>query len=151
MDLWTDGACLQNPDGPGGWGYVALEDSAVIHTAYGGEESTTNNRMEMTAVLEAMRYAAGRARSIKIYTDSQLVAKCFKGVWRRKKNLDIWDDMLEIAENFEKVDIQWVKAHAGIEHNEMADELANRGAQEVLEQSTDMLALDGFSVAMERD
>jgi ribonuclease HI len=139
--IYTDGACKGNP-GPGGWGAL-LRYGRVEKELFGGEAQTTNNRMELTAVIEALR-ALNRACEVEIHTDSQYVQKgiteWLKG-WKSRgwktadkkpvKNADLWQALDEAAAAH-RVSWHWVKGHAGHEGNEHADQLANRGVDSVL-------------------
>jgi ribonuclease HI len=141
VQAYTDGACKGNP-GPGGWG-VWLCSGAHERELYGGELHTTNNRMELTAVIQALM-ALKRSCDITIYTDSQYVRK---GItewihgWKQRgwktadkkpvKNVELWQ-RLETLEKVHRVQWRWVKAHAGDPGNERADALANRGVALVL-------------------
>ena len=136
VDIWTDGACKGNP-GPGGWGaYLRWGD--VEKELFGGERVTTNNRMELTAVIEGLR-ALTRSVPVTLHVDSQYV---MQGVtswmpgWKRNgwltkdrkpvKNQELWQALdAELAGH--QVRWVWVKGHAGDPGNEKADELANRG------------------------
>lgn len=132
MEIWTDGSCHPNP-GPGGWGYVRSDGVE----ACGGERKTTNNRMEMKAILEALIKLPDGHR-VTIYSDSQY---CVKGLttwrkgwkrkgWRKKgadmPNRDLW---IELEGHLERIDItvKWVRGHDGNWMNEKADNLANDG------------------------
>ena len=136
LKIWTDGACKGNP-GPGGWG-VFMRWGDRTKEMCGGEVSTTNNRMELTAVIEALR-AIKRPVPMTIFLDSQYVRngieKCMDG-WKKKgwrtasgsavKNVDLWQALDDLIARH-NIEWEWVKGHAGIEGNEKADELANRG------------------------
>jgi ribonuclease HI len=135
--VYTDGACKGNP-GPGGWG-VWMVSGSHEKEMWGGERSTTNNRMELTAVIEALNVLK-RPCEIVLYTDSEYVRKGITewiGGWKRRgwktadnkpvKNADLWQT-LEQAASRHRVDWRWVKGHAGDPGNERADGLANRGA-----------------------
>lgn len=136
IQIHTDGACLGNP-GPGGWAAL-LRWNAHERELAGGEPDTTNNRMELQAVIEALR-CLKRPCDIDIYTDSQYVQKGIsewitgwkaRG-WRTAskapvKNADLWQ-MLDAEVARHRIQWHWVKGHAGHEFNERADELANRG------------------------
>jgi ribonuclease HI len=138
--IYTDGACKRNPDGPGGWGAV-LESGKHRREMHGGESSTTNNRMELTAVIEALR-ALKQPSEVELITDSQYVRL---GItewihnWKRHnwvtaarkpvKNADLWR-ALDTEQQRHRVTWRWVKGHAGDPGNERADELANLGAAE---------------------
>jgi len=138
--MYTDGACRGNP-GPGGWG-VLLEAKGKRREFHGGEADTTNNRMELMAAimgLEALR----RPCKIQVYTDSVYVKN---GItqwlenWKRKgwrtasrapvKNRDLWERLDALAAQHD-IRWHWVKGHAGDPGNERADELANRGIDEL--------------------
>jgi ribonuclease HI len=138
--LYTDGACLGNP-GPGGYGVVLLYDKHRKELS-GGFRLTTNNRMEMRAVIEGLK-ALKRRCSVTIYSDSEYVVNAIsKGWaerwranrWRRNKkemavNPDLWAELLELCEQHD-VDLRWVRGHAGVTENERADRLAMAAAQQ---------------------
>ncbi|MDE1942458.1 MAG: ribonuclease HI [Betaproteobacteria bacterium] len=138
VEIYTDGACKGNP-GPGGWGAL-LAYQGTERELFGGEAHTTNNRMELTAVIEALK-ALKRSCQVSLYTDSQYVQKgimeWIKG-WERNgwktasrqpvKNADLWRELSqEVARH--QVEWHWVKGHAGHPGNERADRLANRGIE----------------------
>ena len=136
LKIWTDGACKFNP-GPGGWGAYLVWGEKTLELC-GGEEETTNNRMELTAVIQALS-AVKRPVPMTIYLDSQYVKNgidSWIAGWKRKgwrtasgqpvKNVDLWKKLDELVSTHD-IDWQWVKGHAGEEGNEKADELANRG------------------------
>ena len=136
VEIYADGACKGNP-GPGGWG-VVLRTGGHEKELCGGEAQTTNNRMELTAVIEGL--AALKHRStVRVYTDSQYVQKGISEWihnWKRRgwrtsdrkpvKNEDLWRRLDETARGH-RVEWHWVKGHAGHPENERADLLANRG------------------------
>ena len=132
--IYTDGACRGNP-GPGGWG-VVLRYQGNLKTLNGFDPETTNNRMELTAVIEGLR-ALSRSCDIELHTDSKYV---MQGVnewlsnWKSNgwktaakkpvKNVDLWQQLdNEVARH--QIDWNWVKGHSGVEDNEFADQLAN--------------------------
>ena len=141
IEIWTDGACRGNP-GPGGWGAL-MRSGTHQRELFGGALDTTNNRMELTAVIEALA-ALKRPSQVVVHTDSQYVrlgitqwlAQWEKRGWKtadRKpvKNVDLWQRLAELAARH-RIDWRWVPGHAGIEGNERADALANRGIDQML-------------------
>ena len=141
VELFTDGGCRGNP-GPGGWGAV-LRFADREKELFGGEEATTNNRMELTAVIRGLQ-ALKRPCAVDVTTDSQYVKNGItqwihnwkRNGWRtaaRKpvKNDDLWRLLDEVVAQHE-VRWHWVKGHAGHPGNELADALANRGLEETL-------------------
>lgn len=137
VEIFTDGACLGNP-GPGGWGAI-LRYNGQEKEISGSEPDTTNNRMELTAVIEALK-ALTRSVSITVYTDSKYVQRGIsewihnwkKNGWRTAnkkpvKNADLWRELDELSGAHE-ITWKWVKGHAGHPENERADTLANTAA-----------------------
>jgi ribonuclease HI len=144
VEIYTDGACKGNP-GVGGWG-VLLMHNGRTRELHGGEALTTNNRMELTAVIRALE-ALKRSTRVRLHTDSQYVQLGIskwirdwkKRGWRtanRKpvKNLDLWHRLDELAVGHE-IEWIWVRGHEGNVGNERADELANLGVDEFVGKS----------------
>jgi ribonuclease HI len=142
VEIYADGACRGNP-GPGGWG-VLLRAKGRERELHGGERHTTNNRMELTAVIEALG-SLRRNCKVRLYTDSQYVQKGISQWihdWKRRgwrtadrkpvKNADLWRRLDELARGHD-VEWHWVRGHSGHPGNERADALANRGIDEMLE------------------
>ena len=140
VELFTDGACRGNP-GPGGWGAL-LRYKSKEKELYGGEPDTTNNRMELTAAIEGLRALSENCR-VDLTTDSQYVrqgitqwidswkARGWKTAARKPvKNVDLWQ-ALDIENQRHRVSWHWVKGHSGHRENEIADQLANRGIDEL--------------------
>jgi ribonuclease HI len=136
VEIFSDGACRGNP-GPGGWGAL-LRAKGVEKELWGGEADTTNNRMELTAVIRALE-ALKRPSRVRLYTDSQYVQKGIsqwihgwkRNGWRTAdkkdvKNADLWRELDELAQKH-RIEWHWVKGHAGHPENERADQLANKG------------------------
>jgi ribonuclease HI len=128
MLAYADGSCLGNP-GPGGWGVVIVESDGSTRVLSGANPATTNNRMEMTAAIEALR-AFPPGAEITVRTDSQYVVKTMTQGWKRRENLDLWQQLDAEAER-RLVRWEWVRGHAGNLHNERADELARTAATTV--------------------
>jgi len=141
IEIFTDGACKGNP-GPGGWGAL-LRYQGKEKSLFGGELDTTNNRMEMMAVIEALR-SLKRPCEIKLTTDSVYVKNGITSWitgWKQRgwktaakkpvKNVDLWKRLDEEVAKHE-VEWHWVKGHSGHRENEIADELANQGVDQVL-------------------
>lgn len=138
VTIYTDGACSGNP-GPGGWCAI-LEYQGREKMISGGEESTTNNRMELMAVIVALE-ALNRPCEVEVHSDSQYVVNAFNKHWidgwkkrgwktankQPVKNRDLWERLLA-AKSKHKVEFIWVKGHAGHELNERCDELATTAA-----------------------
>lgn len=134
VQLFTDGACSGNP-GPGGWGAI-LRYNGVEKELSGGEANTTNNRMELSAVIYGLK-ALKEPCQVELYSDSQYVCNALKLGWakkwrqngwmRNKKepalNPELWEELLTLCEKHE-VEINWVKGHAGHPENERCDKLA---------------------------
>lgn len=140
VEIYTDGACKGNP-GPGGWGAVMRYGDAE-KTLWGGEKDTTNNRMELMAAIQALE-TLNRSCEVILTTDSQYVRQGItewlvgwkKRGWKNSqkkpvKNADLWQ-RLDAATQPHNIDWRWVKGHSGHPENELADQLANRGVEEL--------------------
>ncbi|MGE5336259.1 MAG: ribonuclease HI [Gemmatimonadota bacterium] len=142
IEIFTDGACKGNP-GPGGWG-AWLKSGVHEKELFGGERATTNNRMELTAVIRALQSLKRRSRVV-LHTDSQYVklgVTEWLPMWIRRgwktagnkavKNSDLWRELAHLAAQHD-IDWRWVRGHAGVPGNERADRLANRGVEAALD------------------
>jgi len=136
VEIYTDGSCRGNP-GPGGWGAV-LRFNNTEKEIFGGEAATTNNKMELTAVIRALE-ALKQPSKVRVYTDSQYVQKGINEWihgWKRNgwkttdkkpvKNQELWVELDELRKKHD-IEWHWVKGHAGHPENERADQLANKG------------------------
>ena len=144
VEIYTDGACKGNP-GPGGWGVLLRAANGQEKELFGGERETTNNRMELMAVIQALQ-ALKRPCAVSLYLDSEYVRKGItewihgwkaKG-WRTAakqpvKNADLWQTLDTLVHGgAHRIEWHWVKGHAGHVDNERADALANRGVAQAL-------------------
>ena len=138
--IYTDGACRGNP-GPGGWG-VLIEYGELSKQLYGGDASSTNNKMELTAAIMALREIKEPCEVI-LYTDSKYVINGIEGWihnWKKRgwigsnkksvKNIELWKELDELRHEH-TIKWNWVKGHSGDPGNETADMLANRGIDEL--------------------
>ena len=140
VEIFTDGACKGNP-GPGGWGVLLRFDKKEKQLC-GGEKNTTNNRMELQAAIEGLA-ALKESCKVILTTDSQYVRKGItewlknwkKNGWKTAakkpvKNADLWQRLDELS-GTHKIDWKWVKGHSGHRENEIADQLANQGIEQL--------------------
>lgn len=141
VEIYTDGACRGNP-GPGGWG-VLLRYRGREKTLYGAEQATTNNRMELTAVIRALEALNRDGCSVALYSDSRYVLQGIREWMPRWKargwktaarkpvlNRDLWQRLDELAARHD-IEWHWVRGHSGHADNERADQLANRAIDEL--------------------
>ena len=140
IEVYTDGACIKNP-GPGGWAWFVPKTQEQDS---GGEAGTTNNRMELTAVLNALKALSG---DLLIFSDSKYIVQCFEDKWWEKwikknwktsqgkpvQNLDLFKPLIDEVLT-RGVQLKWVQAHIGVPGNEMADKLAYQAAQNFIGQ-----------------
>jgi ribonuclease HI len=126
--IYTDGSCLKNPGGPGGYAAVIFREGEVIEEVSGGDAVTTNNRMELMAAVVGLR-AVREPAVITLYSDSQYLIKTMPLGWKRLKNVDLWAQ-LDRAAQPHRVSWQWVRGHNGNAGNVRADALANQAARQ---------------------
>ena len=144
LKIYTDGGCSGNP-GPGGWAYIVVTDTfqgeKILARQWGAVKNTTNNRMELSAVIEALRALkamTGIPRKMAVYTDSQYVQKGItewifnwkRNSWRTSdkkpvKNQDLWMELDSLAGEF-SITWEWVRGHSGIEYNEQCDQMTQQ-------------------------
>lgn len=136
VDLYADGACSGNP-GPGGYGYAVVINDTVSLKGSGGLLATTNNQMELTAIIEGLKVIPNHY-SVSVYSDSSYVVNAFTknwiSGWRRRNwvksdgnpvaNRELWEELIALISLRPSVKFVWVKGHAGNQYNEMCDRLA---------------------------
>ncbi len=140
MNIYTDGACKNNP-GPGGWAWVRMEQGQELEFSCGNEANTTNNRMELVAMIKALERFADSRQSLRLFTDSIYVQKGLQvwlANWKRRnwrtagnkpvKNLELWQRLDELYDHA-AMQVIWVKGHAENPGNERADYYAQQQAQ----------------------
>lgn len=145
LHVYTDGGAAPNP-GTGGWGYIIYPDGITVTDFLkknppdcfiinsGSEKNTTNNRMEIKAVIEAIIFIKNEiktAKKLHIYSDSKYVVSTLSEGWTKNKNNDLWDELEKLASLFE-IKWHWVKGHSGNVFNQIADELATSEIKNVL-------------------
>jgi ribonuclease HI len=150
LKIYTDGGCSGNP-GLGGWAYVIVQETfqgqRILSSDLGGEEKTTNNRMELKAViaaLNALSKAGNAPKQIAVFTDSQYVQKGIsewihnwkRNSWRTSdkspvKNQELWKELDSLAGEF-TIEWEWVRGHAGNEYNELCDQMTRQAIAEIL-------------------
>ena len=140
INIYTDGACKNNP-GPGGYGWVIVENDKEIHRSHAtGFRKTTNNRMEIRAVsvglsnvLEIIKESRETNVTVTVYSDSKLVVNTIEKGYAQKKNKDMWEKLDEILLEFKHMNIQvefiWIKGHTDNKWNNLADEVANEACR----------------------
>lgn len=146
VKIYTDGACIDNP-GYGGWCAIVVTEHGEEIVFSGGEEDTTNNRMELMAVLEPLR-ALREKCEIKIYSDSEYVVKGINSwmwSWAKegwKKNKDLWQKIHGLC-RYHMVDAIWVKGHVGHDFNERCDQIAKEEARKCMVDDAPEIEYDG--------
>ena len=120
IKLYTDGACSGNP-GPGGWAAIIIKGD-YIHKISGSDKSTTNNRMEIIAVIEGLKMTSESSK-VEVITDSAYVVNTMTKGWKRNKNQDLWGE-LDTLVSKRDVKFTWVKGHASNQYNNECDKIA---------------------------
>lgn len=132
IDIYTDGSCLGNP-GPGGWAAVIIQDGKETKL-FGNHPDTTNNRMEMQAIIEALKFLHNnhdaQSLEISIHSDSNLIIQTLTQGWKRKANTDLWAEMDKLRA-WLNISWNWVKGHSTNKYNNLADELAVKAAKKL--------------------
>ena len=150
FSIYSDGSCLKNPGGPGGWAYVIIDDNhSIINKDYGSDKQTTNNKMELMGIIKALEYIINndsifsrKTNNFIMYVDSKYVCDGIKSwikKWRMngwvtstKKpvlNEELWRQLDEYNNEIPNKQWNWVKAHAGNKYNEIVDKLALSAAK----------------------
>ncbi|MEN9202756.1 MAG: ribonuclease H [Thermostichus sp. DG_1_6_bins_120] len=141
--IFTDGGCSPNP-GPGGWAVVVVQDNQVVDEWYGGDPTSTNNRMELTGLIQALEYCHNTKSNTlhTIYSDSHLCVQIYNNWiaqwaaqgWRRRtgpvENLDLVQQLYQLKQQCPHIQVSWIQAHGGMRWNEYADKLVAQGRLE---------------------
>lgn len=133
VKIYTDGACLTNPGGPGGIGTIIQQNGKKTEISKGypiakeGESQVTNNRMEIQAIIEGLK-SLKEPSSVLVYSDSQYAINCARGIWQKTKNIDLWIE-LEPLMDLHRVRFEWVRGHSDDELNNRCDEIAGIAAK----------------------
>lgn len=141
-EVYTDGSCIDNPGGPGGWGFLLVHNGKET-SLFGGTISTTNNKMEMLAAIKALE-SIDEPSTVVVYTDSKYlingITKWARG-WKRNgwklssgktaKNIELWERLMVVSDKH-AISWRWVRGHSGDRGNEIADELARMGTQSAM-------------------
>lgn len=152
IEIYTDGSSNGRSNSPGGWGIVVVKDDVEIYRLYGGEKATTNNRMELMAVIKAMEAGLQFSSTpvisapIIIYSDSQYAINITLGKWSANKNFDLVEKARDMYFLINYVDsfgdhcgplaIRWIKGHSGHKWNDLVDKLAKLGKEECLKSTS---------------
>ncbi len=137
IEIYTDGSCIGNP-GPGGWAAIILYEGKENKIS-GNDPDTTNNRMEMMAIIQALKWLRQKSglshedlqnHKIEIHSDSNLIIQTMNQGWKKKANTDLWAE-LDRLRAWLDIGWKWVKAHHTDKYNNLADELAFKEAQEI--------------------
>lgn len=126
-DIYTDGSCLKNPGGPGGWAFCVNLNSKLFIVS-GSDKCTTNNRMELKAVIECLKFV--NDKSLIIHTDSRYVINCASGKFNINANKDLWNEY-KIACKDKHIKWIWVKGHSNDYYNDLVDKYAYNEAKNI--------------------
>ena len=130
IEIYTDGSCIKNPNGPGGYGVIMIDNEKREWHLSDYDGCTTNNRMELKAVIEGIKLLEKGDKICKVYSDSKLTINCCSGIWKRKANLDLWKEYDDVSKG-KSIDFVWIKAHNGNYYNELVDKMAYNEAKRI--------------------
>lgn len=136
--IYTDGGSSGNP-GPGGWAFIVVKDDVSLYSSSGGEKETTNNKMELSAVINALKYVKdNKLEDVSLFSDSQYVIKGItewikswkKSMWKKGtvKNVELWEELDSLNSEL-SIKWNWVKGHNGNKYNEEADKLVKKESE----------------------
>lgn len=135
--VYTDGSALNNGNSERetccGWAYKLMDVDGNERKASGGDTGKTNNRMEMTAVLNAMKAITDKNVPVEVYSDSQYVVNTMNGEFAIHENKDLWAELMDEKEKFSNITFYWVKGHDKNEHNNEVDNMARQEAEKLQE------------------
>ncbi|MBP7670878.1 ribonuclease HI [Candidatus Gracilibacteria bacterium] len=132
LTIYTDGSCIGNP-GPGGWAALIIDEENQETAISGHQPDTTNNRMEMQAIIEALKHLHAKHKDltkyqIDLYSDSNLIIQTLNQGWKKKANTDLWAD-IDRLRAWQNITWHWVKGHSTNKYNNIVDELAQKAAR----------------------
>ena len=129
IQIHTDGSCLGNP-GPGGWGAIIIYPDGDVKELSGSNQDTTNNRMELKAVIEALNFLESGSM-IELFSDSLYVINTITKGWKKKANIELWNELDNVIQKHTNISWNWVKGHSGDFYNEKVNDIAQGKAEMV--------------------
>ena len=129
ITIYTDGSCLGNP-GPGGWGAIIIYPDGNEKELSGSDLNTTNNRMELQSVIEALDFLEPGS-VIEIFSDSLYVINTITKGWKKKANMELWNELEKVIQKHSNISWNWVKGHSGDFYNEKVNDIAQGKAEMV--------------------